>query len=105
MLKIQEICLLKRFIFTSKCTKMRFVSFAPPDLIAGLIRGRGGEWKRVKGGEGKGGGSGREKGRVRRKSVQILSFFTLKIITIFQSPKGVDPDPGARAPLNTPLSL
>jgi len=36
LLKIQEICPPKRFIFTSKCTKMRLVAKLRPDLLGEL---------------------------------------------------------------------
>jgi len=38
LLKIREICPLKRFIFTSKCTKMRLVAGLHPDLLGSLQR-------------------------------------------------------------------
>ena len=57
LLKMQEVCALKRFIFTSKCTKVRLVAglrrirrgsfqhHQPPSWI----KGEGGEWKRGRG--------------------------------------------------------
>ena len=60
MLKIPEICRLKRFVFTSKCTKMRLVAGLRTDPLGKLtalprwIKG---------GGEGRGMGKGRKKGR------------------------------------------
>jgi len=62
LLKMQEICPLKRFIFTSKCTKMRLVAglcpdpaaggaySVPPGPLAGLKRKESeGQWERGKG--------------------------------------------------------
>jgi len=36
LLKMQESCLLKRFIFTTKCTKMRLVAGLCPDPLGQL---------------------------------------------------------------------
>jgi len=49
LLKIQELCPLKRFIFTSKCTKMHLVAGLRPDPLGEFtalpnpLAGKGGE--------------------------------------------------------------
>ena len=76
LLKIQELCPLKRFIFTYKCTQMPLVAGLRPYLLGELtalthadplagLRGRGGEWEREMG-KGKE-GRGREERGGRRK--------------------------------------
>ena len=61
-LKIQEICPLKRFIFTSKkskCTKMHLVAGLRPDPLGSLQRSsKPSSWIKGSGGEGVGGGNG-----------------------------------------------
>ena len=74
LLKIQEICPMKRFIFTSKCTKMRLVVDPLGELTALLrppswIKGEGRGVEKGKG-EGKGrereGGGGKREGKTER---------------------------------------
>ena len=72
LLKMQEICPLIRFIFTSKCTKMRLVARLCPDPLGELIQCSPGSLAGLKGkererGVGKGKGQGRPKTPWRRK--------------------------------------
>jgi len=84
---MQEICPPKRFIFTSKCTKMRLVARLhpesrthwvslqrSPDPLAGLGGEMGGEWDRERGGRGK----RREEGgkKERRRSANVRTALT-----------------------------
>ena len=73
MLKIQELCPLKRFIFASKCSKIRLVAGLNPDPLGEFTalpysmdqRGRGRRKTRGVGKNGKGEGRGKKEGRGR----------------------------------------